>query len=566
MFIDARSLLPNQVIDADICIIGAGAAGLALAREFKTQPYHVCLLESGGFTLDRATQSLYSGQNKGLSYYPLNEARARYFGGTTNLWGGTTRPLDDIDFTERSWVPYSGWPIAKNDLQPYYDLARQFLDPVNLSCNSDWTAAWEPSQTSRRCKQAGELITYLFQLVAFDRLRLGERYRAELEAEPNINLYFHASTVAIETNKIATTVNRICAASSPDQQFWINAKLFILATGGIENPRLLLASNQTQTCGLGNQHDQVGKCFMEHPFINAGKILCSSPQTALPFQDKFQTAHGTRCFATLSLSEPVQQREQLLNSFVKFVPVSDPWSEAYTRLRHRLHGTKASVFSPVPPEAFPSIQAGPVLSAKQYQSASVAQDLRTLCTHFDRLLGRTIFKASQSTSSLSPGWFDVLVVTEQAPHPSSCITLSPERDRLGLNQVELHWNLSSLEHHTLQRSLQIVITGLQNAGLLQTTNLTPAELLMHQPVQGSYHHLGTTRMSLNPRQGVVDTNCLVHGLSNLYIAGSSVFPTGGISNPTLTLVALAIRLADHLKMRLATETVVLHHDPVPTAV
>jgi choline dehydrogenase-like flavoprotein len=566
MFIDARSLLPDQVIDADICIIGAGAAGLAIAREFRTQPYQVCLLESGGFTLDRVTQSLYAGQNRGLPYYPLNEARARYFGGTTNLWGGTTRPLDDIDFTERSWVPGSGWPIAKNDLQPYYDLAQQFLDPINLSCHLDWTEAWKPSQTSSCFKQADELITYLFQLVAFDRLRLGELYRAELEAEPNINLYFHASTVAIETSKIATTVHRICAASSPDQRFWINAKLFILATGGIENPRLLLASNQTQMCGLGNQHDQVGKCFMEHPFINAGKILCSSPQTALPFQDKFQTAHGTRCFATLSLSETVQQREQLLNSFVKFVPVNDPWSEAYTRLRHRLHGTKSSIFSPVPPEAFPSIQAGPVLSAKQYQSASVAQDLRTLCTHFDRLLGRTIAKISQSTSSRSPSWFDVLVVTEQAPNPSSYITLSTERDRLGLNQVELNWTLSSLEHHTLQRSLQLVMEGVQTAGWLQTSNLTPLELLRHQPVHGSYHHLGTTRMSLDPKQGVVDTNCLVHGLSNLYIAGSSVFPTGGISNPTLTLVALAIRLADHLKMRLATETIILRNQPLSVSI
>lgn len=540
MLINTTTLPKDTVIETDICIVGAGAAGITLARELINQPYHVCLLESGGLDYDEATQSLYSGDSKGHPYYPLKESAARYLGGSTNLWGGWSRPLDDIDFADRPWMPYSGWPITKAELVSYYERAQQIchLGPFEYDF-----AYWEDTLAQLQRQQlpmAGdEIMTCLWQIIPPDYVRFGKVYRAELEQAKNVDTYLHANVTQIETNDSAQSVTRLRVASLDGKQIWVSAKAFVLAVGGIENPRLLLASNQRQTAGIGNQHDLVGRFFMEHPYIISGNLQLANP-APLYTSRNFQVGEMFMGSA-LGLSEKVQEREEVLNFAARLLPIQEEWVAAFNRLLGRQKkGHKA----------FPSIHEG---HKYKKSDVSVGEDLKIVAGNVDRIAAKVYAKLfdKQSLSPQRCQLCDTHLISEQAPNPDSRITLSRDRDRLGVNQVQLDWRLTALDRYTIKRSQQLLAEAFERSGLGElNTEFTDEEAW--QGLTGSYHHMGTTRMSASPSQGVVNEDCRVHGISNLYIAGSSVFPTSGLSNPTLTIIALAIRLADHLKQASAS--------------
>ena len=542
MLIDIQELPENTLIESDICIVGAGAAGITLAREFIDQPYQVCVLESGELDFEEATQSLYQGENRGVPYFPLQESRARYLGGSTNLWGGWSRPLDDIDFEDRPWMPYSSWPIPKAELNPYYQRAQKVcgLGPDKYDF-ADWEDALKELQIHR--PPLGEQIeTYVWQIVPPSHLRFGQTYKAELEQANNIKTYLHANVVEIETNDPARSVTRLRVATLEGKKFWVSAKAFILAVGGIENPRLLLASNQVQGNGLGNQHDLVGRFFMEHPYLQSGEIEFSEPPV---LYTKKNIKVGEAFLGTaLGLSKPIQQQEQLLNFCTRLVTILPDWVEAFNSLKFKLR-EKKGIFH----EAFPTITEG-----QRYRGdTSVLEDLSKVITNIDCVAARAYAKLfDKSFQSRQSNLCQTHLIGEQAPNPDSRITLSAERDKLGVNRVQLDWRLSPIDKYTIKRSQEIIAEEFARSGLGKVQiELTNDE--SWDSVVGSYHHMGTTRMSSNPSEGVVNQDCRVHGISNLYVAGSSVFPTSGLSNPTLTLIALAIRLADHLKETMASE-------------
>ena len=542
MLIDARALPADETIHTEICIIGGGAAGITLAREFINQPHQVCLLESGGLDFDEATQSLYKGENVGVPYFPLKESRARYLGGSTNLWGGWSRPLDDIDFEDRPWMPYSGWPIAKADLVPYYERAQRVCNLGPFEYDYEY---WKDALHQQQRQQPGfcgdRLVPCIWQIIPPTHVRFGQAYKAEIEQARNINAYLHANVVEIETNDTAQVVTRVRVASLNGQKFWVSAKVFILGVGGIENPRLLLASNKVQPNGLGNQHDLVGRFFMEHPYLISGKVRLSSP-AALYTQKNFrlgETFMGT----ALGLSKTVQQREQVLNFGARLLPVQEEWVEAFNRLKSMNRQKQEH-------KAFPSLMEG----RKFRSETSAMEDLGKVIANLDRVAARTYKKLFHKKSFEQANFCDTHLIAEQAPNPDSRVTLSNERDSLGLNRAQLDWRLSSIDKYTIARSQQIIAEEFEHSGLGQFEIELTDDDSSWQLLTGSYHHMGTTRMSKNPRAGVVNEHCQVHGVSNLYIAGSSVFPTSGLSNPTLTIIALAVRLADHLKVRMGFST------------
>ncbi|MDJ0691608.1 MAG: GMC family oxidoreductase [Xenococcaceae cyanobacterium MO_188.B32] len=554
MLIDIQELSENTLIESDICIVGGGAAGITLAREFIDQPYQVCLLESGGLDFEEATQSLYEAEHIGVPFQPLGESRARYLGGSTNLWGGWSRPFDDIDFEDRPWMPYSGWPIPKAELNPYYQRARKVCGLGSDKYDfADWEDAFKELQL-HRLPLPEQIETYIWQIVPPTHLRFGQAYRAELEQASNIKTYLHANVVEVETNEVAKTATRLRVATLEGKKFWVSAKAFILAVGGIENPRLLLASNQVQSNGLGNQHDLVGRFFMEHPHLPSGKILLSNP-AALYTQN---IRVGETFLATgLGLSQKVQEQEQILNFSARLIPQLPDWVKAFNNLKYRLRQQPKTVH-----EAFPTIGEG-----QRYRSdTSALEDLSKVIANLDRVAARAYAKLfDKSFHSRQSNLCQTHLIGEQAPNPDSRIKLSAERDKLGINRVQLDWRLSPIDKYTMQRSQQILAEEFAHSGLGQVQNELNDDDTFWQPVRGSYHHMGTTRMSTNPKQGVVNENCRVHGISNLYVAGSSVFPTSGLSNPTLTLIALAVRLADHLKETMANQSTTVKAEDLQTA-
>ncbi|MDZ4873497.1 MAG: Oxygen-dependent choline dehydrogenase [Chroococcidiopsis cubana SAG 39.79] len=559
MLVDALKLPAETLVETDICIIGAGAAGITLARELRDRPEQVCLLESGGFDYEEQIQSLYAGENTGLAYFPLKEARGRYFGGSTNLWGGWSRPMDEIDFEHRPWMPYSGWCFPKAELDPYYERAQTACHLGPFEYDLDY---WQEGLAQQQRRQVpfsttDELATYLWQIIPSTHLRFGEAYRAQIEQASNITTYLHANVLEIETNDSAQAVTRLRVASSDGKQFSVAAKIFVLAAGGIENPRLLLASNRVQSGGVGNQHDLVGRFFMEHPYLISGKL---QPSRQIPLYTGRNCRIDETFVATaLGLSKEVQKREQILNFAARLIPYEEEWVRAAIRLK-QLGKPRAVGHQAFPKlqehkehrrKYFPSIKEG----NKHSNDTTLIQDLMTAIANVDRIAAKVYAKASNKLlkkgSSKQPQLCETHLIGEQAPNPDSRITLSRDRDKLGMNRVQLDWRLSPIDKYTIKRSQQLIAAEFERSGLGKMQIEMGDDDASWRSLRGSYHHIGTTRMSHNPREGVVDEHCQVHGIHNLYIAGSSVFPTSGLSNPTLTIVALAIRLADRIQEQMS---------------
>ena len=268
MIIDFRDAEDGALIEADLCIIGAGAAGITLAREFAGSRVRLCLVESGGFDYEPAVQDLYAGENVGHDYDDLDVSRLRYFGGSTNHWNGFCAPLTPIDFRRRDWVPHSGWPITKSDLEPFYRHAQPICQ---LGPYAYGEQVWAELEVRPHDFDPAEVGLCFWQ--HSPPTRFGETYRAELERADNIRVLLYANAVNIETDQSASMVRQVELRTLDGKTGRVRAEAYVVACGGIENARLLLLSNQVEPAGLGNRHDLVGRFFMEHPHTEPGIVV-----------------------------------------------------------------------------------------------------------------------------------------------------------------------------------------------------------------------------------------------------------------------------------------------------
>ena len=512
MFVDARTLPDGFLADAQVCIVGAGAAGITIARELTRRRRHVALLESGWLSPDPVTQSLYAGEIRHQPYFALDSARNRYFGGTTNEWAGECRPLAALDFETRDWVPDSGWPFPLARLLPYYERAHpvcqlgRFADTAADGHDGDGRLG---ALTGTRVRT--EVLHYSAPT------RFGEVYRGDIENASDVWCYLGANAVELETPTPATRVRAVRAACLAGKTFRVRARIFILATGGIENARLLLLSDRAQPAGLGNAYDIVGRYFMEHLYVDrAASILAADGSISDFYTVGRQTGDG-RVRGILALAPELQRAERLTHfCTVIHVASNEPrvalWPALVRAVRRRR------------------------------LPASAMAHLRRMAQH---VLSRSVKRAPRSDGARPRYLFKTAM--EQAPNRESRIVLSHERDPLGCRRVALHWSLTTLDRRTLHRAHEVLGEELTRAGIGSLdVALGPEQGPWPPGLRGARHHMGTTRMHPDPRRGVVDGDCRVHGLGNLYVAGSSVFPASGAANPTLTIVALAIRLAEHV--------------------
>lgn len=483
MFVDFRSLPQSELIEADLCIVGGGVAGITIALEFLETDISVCLVESGGFEPELETQALYAGESVGLPHTDLDACRMRYLGGSSNCWNGWCVPFDRHDFEPRPWVPYSGWPIGFDELKSYYVRAQPVCNLGPMVYDDEmWTRlglngpAFEPERLRASFWQYSTP------------LRFGEMYREQLARSKNVRVLLNANLVDIATDDSASEVRSVTVRDLSGKSSQINAKHYILATGGIENARALLLSRAVESNGIGNRHDTVGRYFMEHPYSICG-IAMSGPTALDPAIDK--KFGSVEIGVGLRTGAGIQQRGEVVGAMAIL--------DADQKVDH----------------LFARSGALPVPTSGQSRYAFIAQ-------------------------------------SEQVPDPLSRVTLSDARDALGLNVPRLDWKMSEID----KRSITVLVE--QIGAELARLGLGRARLADWLMEDGAYwgvvagnHHMGTTRMGDDPRRSVVDRDCRVHGYRNLHIAGSSVFTTSSFANPTLTIVALALRLSDNMKKRLA---------------
>ncbi len=490
--------------------------------------HEICLLESGGMDFEDDTQALFAGNNIGMEYYDLDHARLRFFGGTTNIWGGRNVPLDRIDFQTRDWVPHSGWPISLDDLNPYYRLAHDSLELGEFDYSH---AMWKTLQLEPLDFDPEQLSTHFWRFDAYTERFNSRRCNDLLESE-NMRIVLHANVLGLQASENATTVSGLNVSTLGGRKAQVKAKHFVLACGAIENARLLLASNTVETDGIGNDHDLVGRYFMEHPHGRVAHIDVKDPAAIWALYRKRYPQGGVPVAPALVMPESLQKRLGVLNSAVTFKLQKDPLRgsslthKAYMNLKHTLSPTRSG--------------------RRLWQSWRGAQNF------LQRNLSMPLLRIGVKVKRMG---LYVMARAEQAPNPDSRVQLSTERDSLGSPRADLDWRLGSLDKetmlqfgHTLQREFKRLGYGkVTTSDWLQDGRPEwPVDASVGNHPIGGYHHMGTTRMSDSPATGVVDANCTVHGYDNLHIAGSSVFTTGGWANPTLTILALSHRLGDHL--------------------
>jgi choline dehydrogenase-like flavoprotein len=534
MFIDSNKLYEHVDITTDICIVGSGAAGTVIANEFHDTSTDICLIESGGYHPTEEHQSLYDLDSIG---YPMREnfmSRARYYGGTCNIWAGRCMKLQPIDLQKRAWVPHSGWPLSYSELDAYYKKASQALKLPDLSAFKDFT------QLPRVIDQGISLfknkdLELAIALWAKKPLRFGAAYKSAFKKSRNIRVYLNANVTEIVLNDLGNAVEALRVQTLSGKRWRIKAKHFVLACGGLENARLLLVSRQKHAHGVGNHFDVVGRYYMDHPRAIFGHVRLFGP-TSLPMLLGLPLADGKMQMG-IALSEEAQRRERVLNSYVSLEPQLSKAAEQ--RYQSSVHFMKILLRKGYAGNRWNFFNSG-LAEIRELVYLLTPKEIMPHCFYRPYLTLKRKLSPSVTTKNLT-----VINYCEQAPNPQSRVFLSEKRDRFQMHSLVLDWKVGAEETRSILRLHELLGKYLVKSGIGILESTLPDTHTL--PFTDASHHMGTTRMSAEPRLGVVDNNCRVHSIKNLFIVGSSVFPTAGYANPTPTIVALALRLADHLK-------------------
>jgi choline dehydrogenase-like flavoprotein len=502
MLMDLEQAQNASLVEADFIIIGGGIAGLSIARQLAAQGHDIAVLESGGEKPEERTQALYDGKatlsapgndTRDVSDF-MTASRQRCLGGSGNVWGGKCAPLEPLDFERREWIPHSGWPVTRRQLRGYYDRACELLELPKFDSPESAIGRLQENIFAGRSKAfTPRPRSYTSCTGASPGPQYGAFKRAAID-HPRIRIYLHANVTNIQLDPQGRSVESLTVRCLNGRAHRAKGRAYLLATGGIENARLLLASRDVHENGVGNHSDWLGRGFLVHTTV------ARFPATSLSLmRDQAELA-----------PYDITARER-----PHFVIGSSDTAQRQTRTGNFTATLSTPIRTP---------------SASDRSVHSIAQ----------RLTG-------------SRGAFHqaTYLMVEHAPNRDSRSKLSEQaRDELGMPRIELDIrydepSLDTLEQMTQRLAIEL---GRLDAGRLQWS-LTRHEIVRNMNL--SRHHMGGTRMARSAKDGVVDADCRVHGVDNLYVAGSSVFPTSGIANPTLTLLALGFRLGDHLASHFA---------------
>ncbi len=514
VFRDACTVDPGDCLESQVAIVGAGPAGIALGLALEKAGVAVLLIESGDYRPNAAGDLLNQGTST-LEDYPFVASRARAFGGSTTRWYGACVDLDPTDFEKRDWVPFSGWPIRADDLSDYMPSARKFFGLPAAS-------AFDPQCEGVAVFDHDLVAKPVFHSKPID---LGEAYRQKLQDARHVMCLMRATVTGIRQAE-AGHVESLEVRRPDGEAFRVRASCFVLAAGGLENPRLLLASRARDANGVGNMRDVVGRYHMEHPIRSLGILPIGTQRATARFLSDRKRLGRSVAEVTLGLSSEVRARLKLLDLHARF---------------YRFH----------PLERDPAVAAAKRLLPKLRNADGIGGMRRFVQAHGMRVFVKMArYGVWHFDNKLRPGAsFDhlrLLAFLEQEPDPENRIVLSSRKDRFGTPLPHLVYRETPFFQSSVRQTVDAMATGLQRAGFGTLVSDDDAlEPIRHYDSYG-LHPMGATRMSDDPATGVTDANLRVHGVENLFAVGSSVFPTAGAANPTLTVVLLALRLADHL--------------------
>ncbi len=549
MLRDLDQLEADTLPEYDVCIVGSGPAGMTVAAELVGSGLSVAVLESGRAVVTKQGDALRPVKSQGIKI--KDYSRERVLGGASTTWAGLTSPLDEIDFADRPWLEQSGWPIAREELWTYWHAAERYRFPTRdffeedgfgvVRGKSDFQPNWQ-------------LLDEKIFLAAAEAQDFNKEWRHVLEGEETDG-WLDATVAELVTAGPGTPISHAIVKTRTRKSFHLRAKRFVIATGGIENARLLLNSRSACPAGLGNENDCVGRYFMNHPKDHHGMIHLTTPTADLPFYYGC-LYKGFAGYAGLRLNEEYQREHKLLNSYVRMEPLF-PWTDS--------EGVEALVLfakhSSFLMKRWTQGKQEEVVSLRDYSETgddSEVQNARKSLLDWillafripmdfwsvlNYLKYRLITKAKPRIKRVRLRNF-----MEMEPARENRITLTEEVDALGVRKPMVIHDSTQKDRRAVVELHEVLGREFEQQGFgrLETSLSAPAPWPVNQEAS---HHLGTTRMGDDPQTSVVDKNLRVHSASNLYMAGGSVFPTSGCANPTYTICALSIRLAEELRAR-----------------
>jgi choline dehydrogenase-like flavoprotein len=556
MFDDATHIPAGTIRQCDVCIIGGGPAGITAALGFIGTSSRIILLEGGSRKETASARDLYRGfADPHSSHEPLEENRRRQWGGTSSAWGGRCIPLDAIDFERRDWVPHSGWPISKSELDPFYAKALTLCEAGQYQF--DARIAFPETQPEMIAGFDGrDVISHPLERWG-PPTHFGKRYAADLKSADNITVLLNANCLHVQLRPNGGQVEEITVASFQKNKFFVRARHFIIAGGGLETTRLLLASNDVMQSGIGNHSDNLGRYYMSHLFGALAVATLKKNGREFIFNLE-RDQEQVYCRRRFWITPEAQRDNHILNAIAFF------FRPPLGRAVHRNALFSSAYLAKLVWSAFRRNHPARALANLREQRAAVfahlkivAADAPGLAPQIARVVRDRYFARRRIPFILPPkshNHYSLYYQSEHSPNPDSRLMLHSEKDFFGMPRLLVKIKFSELDiqsvlqtHRLIQKQFAASQTGELNydeSALLEDVHHEIGDF------NSSAHQIGTTRMSASPSGGVVDSNCQIHGVNNLFIASSSVFPTSGHANPTLTVVALAARLAEHIKNKL----------------
>lgn len=525
MLVDVTKINNSQVYNTDVCILGGGVAGIVLANELEGNDTKVIMLDSGNESYHLETQELYKAQSVPEHFPAPFYSRLRFLGGSSNHWENSTERLDPIDFEKRDWINDSGWPIKYGDVLEYYPAAEQYCGVGKDGYQLDF---WQNKLRFKDSFSGSELFHTALAKSPQIPTRFFKKFGSRLVKSKNINIFKNANITDLVFNHELQKVISVKFSSLNKIPHQVNAKIFIMCFGGLENARMLLHFNEKNANKLGNEFDNVGRYFMEHPTIRAAHFFPFKENTIDKVYEGIPDT-SMQILARGKLNKSAQIKNKTINIRLFFnkqtkLQLSEGISSA--------HILADSMNKSETPDNFGS------------HLVNVLKDADLIAEQYLR----SKFNSSFSEDADSFGGYQIISMIEQTPSRNNRIYLGTETDQLNIKKLKIDWKVSSNDKENAWKTLRLFAQDpwLQSIGRVRLLEDEKYRIWGSQLGFGQ-HHMGTTKMSNIAQNGVVDPSLKVFGTSNFYISGSSVFPTGGHVPPTLTIVALTIKLADELK-------------------
>ncbi len=524
MIENGNSIPHKAKLACQICIVGGGVAGIVLANELKDHFEDIILVESGDINYQQESQDLYQAERFPSPLPDPHYARLRFLGGSSNHWQNNTSPLDPIDFEHREWIPNSGWPISYSDLSVHYIKAQFYC---GVETDGYQTNYWTKKLNKIDLVANSKILQTRITKASNPPVRFFAQHGQAIVDTKNIRILTNSNLVDIDYDKQTKKAKNITIINNKGNSFTLHADTFVIGLGGLENARILLAFNEKYENKLGNQGDKVGRYFMEHPTPRAAHLFTEKPESFDFYQASLLKQKYVLGF--LTLSNDALRQNKTTNLRMPMVPVSEYTISDGISSSHILGEALSDLTLP----------------------EDTASHLYNIISDMDMVLeaiARKKFDSHLFDDANNVGGFEIPMMMEQTPSEDNRIKLGTKRDALGIPKIIIDYKISDSDKNRLWTSLEVVAQeiGAQSLGRLKLLK-NRASRIWNDQLGFSNHHMGTTRMSTTPETGVVDSNQLVFGTENLYITGSSVFSTGGNVPPTLTIVAMTIRLAEHLK-------------------